>query len=57
MADYTFDFNLNGGVDVGADDIRVKELPLIRFDTIHVKFSNHGYPENHHGKHCRARTR
>ncbi len=37
MADYSFDFNLGGGVDVGADDIRVKELPLIRFDTIHLE--------------------
>jgi hypothetical protein len=36
MADASFDFNFPGGVDVGADDIHVKELPIIQFGTMTV---------------------
>jgi hypothetical protein len=35
--DYTFTVSVAGAVDVGADDIRVKELPLVRLDTIRVE--------------------
>jgi hypothetical protein len=36
MADYSFDFYFPSGVDVGADDIHVKELPTIQFGTMAV---------------------
>jgi hypothetical protein len=36
MADYSFDFYFPSRVDVGADDIRVKELPTIQFGTMTV---------------------